>query len=945
MAVQLGVFPQNEIDLSYLNNMNYNYWVDGDIFQYLSPFNVNNLPTPSTSFVQDQINHFSSLTGGIQINTSYLGGSSTGGAQPSVVSGNLVFPQEQTCFIQRVNNIIVGANYIFKIEVNFYAAVSANPMKLHEFNGTTLVNTTILTPFAVTSVNTPYQYIVTFSSPTPTLVIEYDGISAASFVVLNSIELLNSTNQPPIINDLSISGEVLLDLYEDEDIPLTLSIDDFTKVAEKVQSYSKSFNIPETKRNKRTFNNIFDITRSDDGIIFNPYKRTECILRVDGIVVFQGYLRLIDVSDKNGEVSYSINLYSETIALKDYLGDLTIGDLDFTELEHDYNATNIKNSAHDSGSSITYLNPSTSGFRETYATLRYPFCDWKHQYDYDADGMPLLERLEDAYRPWIQCKYILNRIFANTPFTFKSTFFDSDDFEKLYMDFNWGDDGIPNSFSSLINQRIEFNSLGTGSSPGLKSIPTASFGTVEFLDGGATVTGGGITYTQPSIAQLNYSNDIFTSDSDNMEVIIDYSIAFRNTSPTTGVTIFTQVNATIGGVSQIINPQSQFVDVVPSGIGPGNDIYFTPNVITQINLNNLDNFTLEIKCDTSGIDQVFTGYSSPTLPQQTSGNCLFNISVTSVASADILITKRGEMKQWEFLSGLLTMFNMLTIPSENYPQEIEFETWRDVFKKPNPTNAGSGNVDLKARGIVNDWTYKIDAQEIKLTPLTEINKNTVFKFVDDPDDHFANVYFKAIRREYGSKEFDASGATILDGEEVIEAEPFAATVIKPLENYLSELIVPSICAFSDGNFKGFDNEARILFNCGEKVMSNEHYGYPSQNGVAGDSDYQKFLQFSHTTEVPCNSASYDFVFESANLFSGVGSPTLNNLFNLYWLPYLSELYNSNTRILTLKINLSASDINTFSFFDLVYIKQRVFRVNRIDYKPKDLSTVELIMIP
>ena len=103
--------------------------------------------------------------------------------------------------------------------------------------------------------------------------------------------------------------------------------------------------------------------------------------------------------------------------------------------------------------------------------------------------------------------------------------------------------------------------------------------------------------------------------------------------------------------------------------------------------------------------------------------------------------------------------------------------------------------------------------------------------------------------------------------------------------------------------------------------------------------------FSHTTEIPCTNASYDFVFESANLFSGVGSPTLNNLFNLYWLPYLSELYNSNTRILTLKINLSASDINTFSFFDLVYIKQRVFRVNRIDYKPKDLSTVELIMIP
>ena len=812
-------------------------------------------------------------------------------------------------------------------------------MKLHEYNGSTLVNTTTLTPFTATSsVNVPYLFPVTFSSPTPTLVLEYEGFGSLSIVVLNSIELLNATNQPPIINDLSMSGEVLLDLYEDEDIPLTLSIDDFTKVAEKVQSYSKSFNIPETKRNKKTFNNIFDITRSDDGIIFNPYKRSECILRVDGIVVFQGYLRLIDVSDKNGEVSYSINLYSETIALKDYLGDLTIGDLDFTELEHDYNATNIKNSAHDSGSSITYLNPSTSGFRETYATLRYPFCDWKHQYDYDANNMPLLERLEDAYRPWIQCKYILNRIFANTPFTFKSTFFDSDDFEKLYMDFNWGDDGMPNNFSSLTNQRIEFNSVGGGSTQGLQLIPTGSFATVEFMDPGNLNTSAGL-YVQPNIPQLNYTTDVFQSDSDNMEVVITYFFVIHNTTGS-NPTISSQVNATIGGLAQIINPVSQTIN-----FATGTSVYTTPTVTTVINLNNLDTFTIEIKSDTANISQVFTGLATADLPGNTSGECNFNISVTSVASASLLMTKRGEMKQWEFLSGLLTMFNMLTIPSENYPQEIEFETWRDVFKKPNPTNAGSGNVDLKARGIVNDWTYKIDAQEIKLTPLTELNKNTVFKFVDDPDDHFANVYLKAVRREYGSKEFDASGATILDGEEVIEAEPFAATVIKPLENYLSELIVPSICAFSDGNFKGFDNEARILFNCGEVTMNNEHYGYPSQNGVAGDSNYQKFLQFSHTTEIPCTNASYDFVFESANLFSGVGSPTLNNLFNLYWLPYLSELYNSDTRLLTLKINLSASDINTFSFFDLVYIKQRVFRVNRIDYKPKDLSTVELIMIP
>ena len=61
--------------------------------------------------------------------------------------------------------------------------------------------------------------------------------------------------------------------------------------------------------------------------------------------------------------------------------------------------------------------------------------------------------------------------------------------------------------------------------------------------------------------------------------------------------------------------------------------------------------------------------------------------------------------------------------------------------------------------------------------------------------------------------------------------------------------------------------------------------------------------------------------------------------------YFSELYDKNTRIMTIKVNLNASDINTFKFSDKVMIKNRVFRVNRIDYNPNELSTVEFILIP
>ena len=60
--------------------------------------------------------------------------------------------------------------------------------------------------------------------------------------------------------------------------------------------------------------------------------------------MFQGYLRLIEIQEKQGEISYNVNLYSEAIALADFLEDRTFKDLDFSELTHQYTYTQIRNS-------------------------------------------------------------------------------------------------------------------------------------------------------------------------------------------------------------------------------------------------------------------------------------------------------------------------------------------------------------------------------------------------------------------------------------------------------------------------------------------------------------------------------------------------------------------------------------------------------------------------
>jgi hypothetical protein len=69
---------------------------------------------------------------------------------------------------------------------------------------------------------------------------------------------------------------------------------------------------------------------------------------------------------------------------------------------------NIKLSWNDSGTGITYTNSSTSGFRNDFKTVKYPFVDWTHQILIAAPGgtptagNPQLVNLEQAFRPFIQ---------------------------------------------------------------------------------------------------------------------------------------------------------------------------------------------------------------------------------------------------------------------------------------------------------------------------------------------------------------------------------------------------------------------------------------------------------------------------------------------------------------------------------------------------------------
>ena len=198
---------------------------------------------------------------------------------------------------------------------------------------------------------------------------------------------------------------------------------------------------------------------------------------------------------------------------------------------------------------------------------------------------------------------------------------------------------------------------------------------------------------------------------------------------------------------------------------------------------------------------------------------------------------------------------------------------------------------------------------------------------------------------YGSLLHTAYEFDILTGKEEIVAEPFAATVIKPLESQYADFIIPAIYAKGeDGECSGFDNAPRIMYNNGKKTLTSCTYRVPAQNGSSAVPTASTILQFSHLSSIPTVAGSTaDYLFDVQQLAGNI-TPVSANLFTRFWLPYYSQLYNPDTRTMTIKVNLNAGDINTFKFNDKVFIKNRIFRVNKIDYKPNDLAKVEFILI-
>ena len=271
--------------------------------------------------------------------------------------------------------------------------------------------------------------------------------------------------------------QFVLDLYEDESIPISYSVADPADASVRPTPFSKSFLIPATPTNSKAFN--FPYMASSERawytgraeIVGNTYQVYAFYgtITVDGIPVFVGTVDLTNVQISQGEVaSYEINFLATEINLfNTYFNNRLLTQQPFTigATSGGVFGINISDPAEvvlamgvtGPDTTMTFGAGSYEGFVFAYPDFGWPddgftgspgicagitgprFNTTEDVKDLYATGTPSYQirtaPLRAGYNllPYPFVKYYIDQAFASTPFSYVSDFFNTDMFKSLVL--------------------------------------------------------------------------------------------------------------------------------------------------------------------------------------------------------------------------------------------------------------------------------------------------------------------------------------------------------------------------------------------------------------------------------------------------------------------------------------------------------------------------------
>jgi len=226
-------------------------------------------------------------------------------------------------------------------------------------------------------------------------------------------------------------GPSRLDTYKDEDINITLSIQNIKDISKLFVDFTQNFSVPASAANNAAFKHYYNADVSGG---FQASLRQDATLFVDKEVFREGTIELLGVNLEQGKaVSYEVVFFSAGVNLKDLFGEDELTSLDLSAYDHAYDGAVIRGAMQGTtplfSGNIIYplLSPVTDWFYDSASNV-HDDSDIAYHNTNDTHGLHYY-----ALKPAIKLARIVGAIEAKYGITFTSTFFSSSKFTDLYM--------------------------------------------------------------------------------------------------------------------------------------------------------------------------------------------------------------------------------------------------------------------------------------------------------------------------------------------------------------------------------------------------------------------------------------------------------------------------------------------------------------------------------
>jgi hypothetical protein len=210
-----------------------------------------------------------------------------------------------------------------------------------------------------------------------------------------------------------------IELFEDEKISVTSSVQDIADVSKAKTDFTQSFTIPASTTNNEIFKHWYE-SSLDGG--FDHRIKYDGYIEIDTFTFREGSFALNDVKYKNNMLdSYSIVFYGKAKSIKDLFKEDKLASLDFSSLDHSFTSAEV----------LAKIN-ATTGF------VAYPLFAHDRLYDYNTGGSSDITNNAGSIKwnslfPAVKLSKILDFIQTKYGITFTGAFLDYIQFSRLWM--------------------------------------------------------------------------------------------------------------------------------------------------------------------------------------------------------------------------------------------------------------------------------------------------------------------------------------------------------------------------------------------------------------------------------------------------------------------------------------------------------------------------------